>query len=192
MMRSVRWGCGLLGCALSITASAQELTGGSPAEGEKLFTEIQRVLTHPRCLNCHTNVDFPKQGNDRHPHSFRVERGPENKGPPGLECAACHQSGNNTASGVPGAPNWHLAPLSMGWEDKTAGELCRTLLDKSRNGGRGVDALVIHLTSDELIGWAWNPGKDSSGQDREPVPIGKDEFARIVRAWAGHGAVCPR
>ena len=49
-----------------------------------------------------------------------------------------------------------------------------------------------HLTEDELVAWGWDPGKDATGKDRQPVPIAKPEFNRIVHAWAKAGAVCPR
>ena len=31
-------------------------------EGEKLYMQMNSVLTHPRCLNCHPSGDSPKQG----------------------------------------------------------------------------------------------------------------------------------
>src|SRR5438046_1237173 len=95
-----------------------------------LFDRIATVLTHPRCLNCHTSIDRPKQGNDRHRHQMNVQRGSDNQGAVGMRCATCHQGANDGASGVPGAPNWHLAPLSMSWENKGSAALCRALLDR--------------------------------------------------------------
>jgi hypothetical protein len=32
-----------------------------------LFVEFVSVLRHPRCMNCHSRGDFPRQGNDSHP-----------------------------------------------------------------------------------------------------------------------------
>jgi hypothetical protein len=152
-----------------------------------MFDQISKVLLHPRCLNCHTSVDYPKQGDDRHAHLFRVVRGSDGRGAVGLRCTTCHQALNNTASGVPGAPDWHAAPLSMAWEQKTPTQLCRTLLDKSKNGNRSVADLVEHLTNDPLVHWGWAPGAQ-----REPVPIAKPEFVALVRRWKEAGAPCPR
>jgi hypothetical protein len=40
-----------------------------PAERSRaIFTEAAKVLTHPRCMNCHPATDRPLQGNDKHPH----------------------------------------------------------------------------------------------------------------------------
>ncbi len=33
-----------------------------------LFTELGKVLTSPRCVNCHPASDRPRQGDDSHPH----------------------------------------------------------------------------------------------------------------------------
>jgi hypothetical protein len=187
----------LVGNGLAFLAAA-ELTPGAGsfkqaarAEGEQLYLEIHRVLTHPRCLNCHPKGDSPRQGDAARLHMPPVTRGPADKGVAGLQCAACHQAKNYAASAVPGAPNWHLAPLSMGWENMSPGELCRALLDKSKNGNKDLKAIVDHLTKDELVAWGWNPGAEASGKAREPVPTPKAEFARIVHAWAKQGAPCP-
>jgi hypothetical protein len=35
------------------------------------FESIVPVLRHPRCMNCHLTGDYPRQGDDSHPHSMR-------------------------------------------------------------------------------------------------------------------------
>ena len=39
-----------------------------------IFAEAAKVLTHPRCMNCHPASDRPLQGNDKHPHEPLVTR----------------------------------------------------------------------------------------------------------------------
>ncbi len=73
-------------------------------EGREKFRQMATVFQHPRCMNCHPRIDFPRQGDDRHRHAMNVTRGPADRGAPGLHCSTCHQSSNQTASGVPGAP----------------------------------------------------------------------------------------
>ena len=46
----------------------------------------------------------------------------------------------------------------MGWEGKTLGEICAQLKDPARNGNRSLEALVEHVGTDHLVGWAWAPG----------------------------------
>jgi mono/diheme cytochrome c family protein len=72
-------------------------------EGLAAWQKIYSVLTHPRCINCHTATNYPQQGDDRHRHLFNVVRGPEGKGVPGLNCATCHQDANADSTGVPAA-----------------------------------------------------------------------------------------
>lgn len=189
MLRSVAV---IIGLACASGALSQSQPQAARSEGEALFMEIHRVLTHPRCLNCHPKGDSPKQGIVRQIHVPPITRGPRDHGPPGLQCAACHQTKNYAASGVPGAPGWHLAPLSQAWEGKTPGEICRSIQNRRTNGNKSLAEIVKHLTEDELVAWGWAPGKDNSGNEREPVPIAKPEFNRIVHAWAKMGAVCPQ
>ena len=171
--------------------SGPTMTPEAKLEGARLYLQIHQVLTHPRCLNCHPKDDSPKQGDQRRVHTPAITRGPYDNGPLGLPCAACHQQANYAASGVPGAPGWRLAPISMAWEDKTPRELCRALLDQRTNGNRDLNAMVAHLTQNKLIAWGWEPGTDVDRKGREPVPIAKAEFNRIVNAWARLGAACP-
>lgn len=163
----------------------------STAESVRLYMLIHTVLSHPRCVNCHPRDDTPKQGLDQHVHNPPITRGPHDRGPLGLSCAACHTDDNYDPGGVPGAPNWHMAPASMAWEGKSPGQLCRALTDRSKNGNRNLQATVEHLTDDKLVAWGWEPGIDVYGKPREPVPMPKSEFNHIVMAWAETGGACP-
>jgi len=155
------------------------------------FVKIASVLQHPRCMNCHPRDDNPRQGMDRHPHVMKITRGPDNKGAVAARCVACHRDENNELTGVPGAPHWELAPLSMGWQDLSAGELCGVLKDPKLNGNRSLADLVKHMDEDKLVLWGWNPGKDTEGKDREPVPIPHAEFVGLLKAWAAIAGACP-
>src|SRR5262245_47107371 len=77
------------------------------------FTELGKVLTHPRCMNCHPAGDRPRQGEHRRPHQPPVGRGPDGFGLTALRCPVCHQAANFDPCRVPGHPLWHLAPLEM-------------------------------------------------------------------------------
>src|SRR5579883_2399816 len=118
-----------LAAALVFSGAARAETPN--AESAALFTRIATVLKSPRCMNCHTDEThlFPRQGDDRHRHLFNVQRGPSDIGAAGLHCGTCHHDRNNAASGVPGAPGWHLAPLSMAWEGLSDGGICRRVVD---------------------------------------------------------------
>lgn len=158
-----------------------------PKERSKaLFLEASRVLLHPRCANCHPDGDAPLQGMEAQPHYPAVVRGPEDKGVVGMECTSCHQDRNLEHARVPGAPNWHLAPIEMAWVGKTPRYICEQLKDPKRNGGKTLAQIVEHNAHDELVGWGWTPG-----WGREPAPGTQQEFGAIVAAWVETGAVCP-
>src|SRR5687768_13059893 len=100
-----------------------------------LFLEVSRVLMHPRCVNCHPADDVPRQRMAMEMHDPPVLRGPSDRGVVGMECAGCHQEHNQAHTRVPGAPEWHLAPIEMAWVGKSAAAICAQIKDPERNGG---------------------------------------------------------
>jgi hypothetical protein len=151
-----------------------------------IFTELGRVLTHPRCMNCHPAGDRPRQGDARRLHEPPVARGPDGHGTETMRCDTCHQKANFDPGRVPGHPLWHLAPREMAWEGKTIAEICAQIKDPARNGGRKPEDLIAHIGKDTLVGWAWAPG-----YGREPAPGTQDEAGALVEAWVKSGAACP-
>jgi hypothetical protein len=151
-----------------------------------LFTEIGKVLQHPRCMNCHPATERPRQSDARRLHQPVVVRGKDGHGAPGLACTTCHGKQNFDPAGVPGDGHWALAPASMAWEGKTLSQICEQLKDQNRNGSRDLAAIVKHVTSDTLVLWAWNPGKG-----RQPAPGTNAQFGELMQAWADSGAACP-
>jgi hypothetical protein len=179
--------------ALAIMAARAQMQSPrtrAPANGA-LFLAIAPVLQHPRCMNCHTQVDAPRQGDDQHRHIINVRRGADGHGAAALRCTACHGRSNNAASGVPGADeDWHLAPLSMGWEGLGVAEICRHLIDPARNGGRTGQQVIDHLTTN-LVRWAWSPGVTAHGIARTSPPLSHADFVAAAQVWIDAGAPCP-
>ena len=168
------------------------------AQGLAAWEKVYSVLISPRCINCHTATDYPQQGDDRHRHFANVVRGgSEGKGVPALNCAGCHQEVNADSTGVPGAPNWHLAPLSMRWQDTndrplSSAAVCRAVTDRSRNHNMDGRALLKHNAEDKLVLWGWNPGRRPDGTMRTLPPLTHAEFADATRTWVEAGTPCPR
>jgi hypothetical protein len=152
-----------------------------------LFLEASKVISSPRCMNCHPDGDRPTQGDAMRPHQPLVVRGPAGFGVPAMRCSTCHQTTNSDDGQVPGNRNWHLAPAFLAWQGKSLGEICRLLKDPARNGGRNMAALVEHMAEDSLVGWGWHPDRG-----RRPAPGTQKEFGEIIQAWVASGAVCPR
>jgi hypothetical protein len=153
------------------------------------FLSVIPVLKHPRCLNCHSTGDYPRQGDDSHMHAQNVKRGPDGRGRYGEKCSTCHQDYNVAGLNMPpGAPNWHLPPptMPMIWEGKTPGQICQQIKDSKQNGGKTIAQIIEHVTSDKLVMWGWNPG-----EGRTPPPMSHDEFAQKMAEWASNGCACP-
>ena len=162
-------------------------------DGLAAWQQLYSVMSHPRCVNCHTASDYPQQGDDRHRHLFNVVRGPGGEGVPALQCATCHQSANADSTGVPGAEDWHLAPLEMKWQDtgnkiQPSPAVCKTVIENSGHNGPG---LVKHHQT-ELVKWAWNPGLRYDGSARSAPPISYADFMAATRKWVEAGMPCPQ
>lgn len=154
--------------------------------GKAMFVEMGKVLTHPRCVNCHPKGESPLQGENMQLHQPLVVRGEGGLGAPGMRCITCHMHENYDAKEMPGHPVWHLAPASMAWEGKSLNQICEQILDPERNGGKSHEQLIEHMAEDSLVGWGWNPGKG-----REPVPGTQKGFGELFTAWINGGAHCP-
>ncbi len=188
----------LLSAAAAVDAAGKARTEGlaTPADFRKLpagrtrsvaiFEEMAKVLTHPRCVNCHPSGIRPLQGEEGRPHEPTVVRGRDGLGMVGMRCSTCHGAGNDLASGIPGEPHWKLAPASMAWAGRTVGAICRQITDPARNGGRSKQEIAEHLAKDPLVAWAWSPGGSRSAPPGSQVLLGN-----LARAWVEHGGHCP-
>ena len=95
------------------------------ARSVALFAEAGRVITHPRCVNCHPVSDRPLQGNAGQPHQPPIFATESGMGSPSAPCSSCHGQSNFTLIGtrvgsMPGNPKWQLAPREMAWQGKVA------------------------------------------------------------------------
>jgi hypothetical protein len=151
-----------------------------------LFIEAGKVITSPRCVNCHPSGNRPLQGDDSHLHSPAVQRGDAGMGVPGLYCTTCHGPANYDAVHMPGNPAWHLAPIEMAWAGHSLAQICLQIKDPARNGGRKLADIVDHMAHDDLVGWGWHPDKG-----RTPAPGSQTQFGGLIQAWVETGAACP-
>lgn len=177
--------------------------------GTKAWRDIYSVMVSPRCINCHTATsasdpasnDYPRQTNDRRPHFYGISRGSDSGGLGNGRCDTCHGLANNPKTGAPGAnqegqPVWQLAPISMAWETSPGqpmdgASLCAMIKNPALNGGRSLKDLLIHVTTEPLVNWAWQPGIDSSGHPRTRPPMSHAAFVDVFDRWIMEGAPCP-
>jgi hypothetical protein len=175
--------------SLKTPAEFQSITDRAE-RARAIFAEIGTVLTHPRCMNCHPAGQHPLQGADHHDHRPVVWR--NDTGSFGTPCTECHTEQNVTLReaasyrSIPGHPRWSVAPLSMAWQGKSLGDICRQLKDTARNGGRDLAMLQEHIAKDDLVAWGWHPG-----EGREPAPGTQEVAGELVQAWIDSGAECP-
>jgi len=182
--------------AITITLAAKPDRPANAA-GLAAWDQVYAVLISPRCINCHTATNYPQQGDDRHRHFANVVRGPDGFGVPGLNCISCHQESNADSTGVPGGTNWHLAPLSMQWQDMndrplSSAAVCRAVTNPAKNEHMDGPALLKHHAEAELVLWAWTPGVRPDGTTRTTPPISHEEFVAATRAWVESGSPCPK
>ena len=187
----------LIGSARPVTAPASKAGASTRADGLAAWQQVYSVLTHPRCINCHTATSYPQQGDDRRRHFANVVRGPDGKGVPALQCATCHQESNADSTGVPGAHDWHLAPLSMKWQDRDdkilpSAEVCRAVTDRARNNNLDGAGLLKHHAEEPLVLWAFQPSRRIDGSMRTLPPLTHEQFVAATRQWVATGMPCPQ
>jgi mono/diheme cytochrome c family protein len=161
-------------------------SGGAQASALEAWGEVYRVLSSPRCANCHPAGDAPLQGDVPRPHAMAITR----RSPAvGLSCGACHRDRNaELLGGPPGVPGWRMPPadVPMVFTGRSSRELCMQLHDPKATGGRSLQALVHHLESDELVHWAFAPGPG-----RTLPPISHRALVAAAERWVAGGAPCP-
>lgn len=172
--------------ALALIGGAAAAAAAAPGD-PGLFDPVASVVMTPRCVNCH-QAEAPRQKDIGVLHAQQVVRGKDGHGSAVLQCAACHQAGNTAQGKVPGAPNWHLAPLSMRWQGLDKKGVCEQMRDPKRNGNRkGGEAVIEHMKTDPLVLWAWNPGAN-----RTQPPMSHEDFVKVLEKWADAGMPCPQ
>jgi hypothetical protein len=179
-------------CGAMLAGGAGRDTRPAPTSKDRAassaFESMAKVLHDPRCMNCHSKGDFPRQGDDSHRHTMNVRRGPSGDGVAGVKCSTCHHEANSAGLRTPpGAPDWHLPSPSMPmiWEGLTDHQLCQLFKDPNQNGGRSVQQIVEHMKT-PLVLWGWNPGPG-----RTPISTSQKEFLAATERWAANGAACP-
>jgi hypothetical protein len=65
------------------------------------------------------------------------------------------------------------------------------LLDPALNGNLTPRQVKLHLETDPLVRWAWEPGRRADGTSRETPPLTFDRFIAAVTEWVEGGAPCP-
>ena len=185
-MKRAAWSLLAISIAASVAYADDRTT---PEAGKKAFVEVARVLSSPRCVNCHPSGDAPLQGDTARKHAMNITRASVEAG---VACATCHQPRNSEAVGVtggpPGAPRWGLPAKEMPlvFEGLSVSALCEQMKDPARNGHKDARALLEHVDKDPLVLWGWSPGGT-----RTLPPLSHDAFVAAWKTWTASGFACP-
>jgi hypothetical protein len=162
------------------------------AAGLQAFAQMQRVLEHPRCLNCHV-PDSPLQGIEKRIHYPAVQRGVDGRGVAPMQCSTCHSIQNGVLLHSPpgleaeGKSAWRMPPAKakMNWVGLDTSALCKAIRNPKENNGKSLAELEKHMLTDHLVLWGWHPGPG-----RELPPLDKAAFDNQVSTWIRNGAPC--
>ena len=153
------------------------------------FMEVYKVLTSPRCMNCHPAGDIPLQGDDSHLQTMSPRRGKDGHGVYAMKCSNCHQPTNSPGLHTPpGNPKWGLPPadMKMVFQGKKPRELALQIMDYNRNGHKNKTQLLEHAR-DTLVKAGWN-----MGEGRKPPPLSYDAFLVAWDDWINKGGIAPK
>ena len=146
---------GVVGLLCGFLTLAANLATAQPApDGTAAWDKIARVLTSPRCLNCHPRDDLPTQGETMKRHRVAApRRGPYNHGVPAMRCSTCHQEANQEIA-------------RTGWKVR----------ERTRAAGRSA-ALRSKLIARQSIFAFSAPRSDSAATASSPLPPMRAEVA---------------
>lgn len=173
----------------AISNVKNEIISKDSVESVKAFMDVYKVLTSPRCMNCHPAGDVPLQGDDNRLHNMFPQRGNDGKGIYAMKCANCHQPTNIAGLNTPpGHPNWHLPPANMKmiFQGKTPNQLAKQLVNPKTNGNKTLQKLIEHA-DDGLVKAGWDPG-----EGRTVPPLSHEEFKKAWITWIKTGAYAPK
>jgi len=182
-------------CIVALAAASPvplSLAQTPSADPLRAFDIVRSVFQHPRCQNCHIPGDAPLQYDESRTHLQFVKRGPDGRGAAAMECSSCHRDENLPATygdnAPPGAPNWHLPPptMKMVFIGLSPRQLCETIKNPQATGGKDLEAMMVHVRDDKLVGWGWNPGGH-----RTLPPASREDTVAAFKAWMDAGAPCP-
>ena len=140
------------------------------ARSVALFQEAGKVLPHPRCVNCHPRGDRPLQ-TDR---CGRISRwwcaAPTAMARRGCNARPAITTRISIRRACPGNPQWHLAPISMAWQGKSLGEICRADQGSGAQWRQGPGRASSHIR--RRTRWSAGAGSrvraDAGTRERKP------------------------
>jgi hypothetical protein len=161
-------------------------------DGPEIFEQMARVFDSPRCGNCHQAGSAPKVDDTRVAHP--LDRGRQVRRGDGT-CSLCHDPNNPPLSSAghgpkpPPGTSWKMPPPSMAFAGLSTGDICRSISDPAKNGGRSLADILDHMRNDHLVDWSFTP-RNHDGSQRTPAGV-KSQFLMLMQQWVNAGGGCP-
>jgi hypothetical protein len=164
----------------------------------KAFVIVHQIAISPRCTNCHAKGEQPMvlAGTEQKYHPMDMQRGFSRLGG---ACTSCHQNQNfATPHMPPGAENWRMPSAIKAYDAFVSpAELCQLWTGPTNAFEEGPQIgkqrtpqdLLVHVTSDSLVNWSFDPGPGR--ESARSGPGGHDYFVAYFKQWVDGGAPCP-
>ena len=158
-----------------------------------LFNEVAKVVTHPRCMNCHPAGEHPTQGNDQHEHMPPTCAARPASASPGVLLGLPHREELHAGRHRRDATRaFRAIRAGSSRRSRWRGRASRSARSasssrtRSATAARSLALLHEHFAKDDLVAWGWAPG-----EGREPAPGTQQQLGELAQAWIDTGAECP-
>jgi hypothetical protein len=147
--------------------------------------QVYKVFASPRCQNVTLPTPAARRRQSR-PLAKRKARS-DGHGVYGMRCDTCHQLANRPRQYRKSEVVASRTGAQNGVRWRTPGQLCRQLKDPKQTGGRSLAQSLEHVSSDDLVGWGWDPGTG-----RALPPLSRADTVAQMKIWIDGGAACPQ
>jgi len=141
-----------------------------PVEPLDLFAELMPVFSHPRCVNCHSDMDPNSEARYVDHGGGFVQRG--------NSCTeTCHTD----------EPDWlRMAPPKFHFKGLDTKAIC--LMQKQFIKDNSPSLWLSHLSTDSLIGAGFIGLRGGAADVEDKPPMARDEFVEKAANWLLYGA----
>ena len=167
--------CSLGGRSRNITISSPSSSNNNNARFSQL---LKSTFQSARCVQCHGGKNLSSHN-------------------PGSDCKSCHSQSNTYKIGGLNV-DWHAAPSSMNFVNKSSSYLCNKAKQPPASASSSAcgssdpaERVRCHLTKDPLILWAVDSGRLPNERNvTKAMPGSKNSWKQRVDQWIDGGMNC--
>ena len=167
--------CSLGGRSHNVTIASSS----APSNNNARFSQILKsTFQSDRCVQCHGGKNLTNHN-------------------PGSSCKSCHSQSNTYKTGGLNV-DWHAAPSSMNFVNKSSSYLCNKAKQPPASASASAcgssnpaERVRCHLTKDPLVLWAVDSGRLPNGRSvTKATPGNKNNWKQKVNQWIDGGMNC--